>query len=83
MDDADLATHLLCMHPAKWQAQYALMENTTPVSTRALLLVLKNIENNADVEYKTEITTKRRGAERKRKAESNNSHIPLKPKKIG
>ncbi len=39
LDDADLATHLLCMCPARWQAQYVLSENTTPVSTRALLLV--------------------------------------------
>ena len=33
LDDTDLATHLLCMCPAKWQTQYNLMENTTPVST--------------------------------------------------
>eukprot|EP00804_Cyclotella_cryptica_P018736 CCRYP_007218-RA/>CCRYP_007218-RA protein AED:0.43 eAED:0.44 QI:0/0/0/1/0/0.5/2/0/225 len=35
LDDADLATHLLRMCPAKWQTQYDLTENTTPVSTRA------------------------------------------------
>ena len=35
LDDADLAMHLLCMCPAKWQTQYNLMENTTPVSTKA------------------------------------------------
>jgi len=40
LDDADLVTHLLCMCPAKWQTQRNLMEITTPVSTKALLLVL-------------------------------------------
>ena len=45
LDDADLATHLLCMCPARWQTQYDLTENTTLVSTRTLLLVLENIEN--------------------------------------
>eukprot|EP00804_Cyclotella_cryptica_P011365 CCRYP_016035-RA/>CCRYP_016035-RA protein AED:0.37 eAED:0.38 QI:0/-1/0/1/-1/1/1/0/139 len=49
LDDADLATHLLRMCPAKWQTQYDLTENTTPVSTRALLLVLESIENNAEL----------------------------------
>ena len=43
LDDADLATHLLLMCPARWQAQYNLSENTTLVSTRALLLMLENI----------------------------------------
>eukprot|EP00804_Cyclotella_cryptica_P003882 CCRYP_015754-RA/>CCRYP_015754-RA protein AED:0.44 eAED:1.00 QI:0/0/0/1/1/1/2/0/223 len=50
LDDANLATHLLRMCPAKWQTQYDLTENTTPVSTRALLLVLENIENNAELD---------------------------------
>ena len=44
LDDADLVTHLLHMCPAKWQTQYNLMENTTPISTRALLLILENIK---------------------------------------
>ena len=52
LDDADLATHLLRMCPARWQAQYDLSKNTTPVSTRALLLVLENIENNANLDPK-------------------------------
>ena len=50
LDDADLATHLLRMCPARWQAQYDLSKNTTPLSTRALLVMLENIENNADLE---------------------------------
>jgi len=40
LDDANLATQLLHMCPPKWQTQYDLMENATPVSTRALLLAL-------------------------------------------
>ena len=80
LDDADLATHLLRMCPARWQAQYDLSENTTPVSTRALLLVLENIENNADLDPKTSSS---KGAEGKRKMESIDSRIPKKPKKVG
>eukprot|EP00804_Cyclotella_cryptica_P028378 CCRYP_016438-RA/>CCRYP_016438-RA protein AED:0.40 eAED:0.79 QI:0/0/0/1/1/1/5/0/356 len=63
LDDADLATHLLRMCPAKWQTQYDLTENTTPVSTRALLLVLENIENNAELDNKPASTTKAKGAD--------------------
>ena len=44
LDDANLATHLLHMCPAKWQTQYDLTEKTTPVNTRALLLILEKIE---------------------------------------
>eukprot|EP00804_Cyclotella_cryptica_P016268 CCRYP_005734-RA/>CCRYP_005734-RA protein AED:0.39 eAED:0.81 QI:0/0/0/1/1/1/3/0/283 len=62
LDDADLATHLLRMCPAKWQTQYYLAENTTPVSTRALLLVLENIENNAELDNKPANTTKAKRA---------------------
>ncbi len=44
LGDADLATHLLCMCPARWQTQHKLTKNTTLVSIRALLTVLDNIE---------------------------------------
>eukprot|EP00804_Cyclotella_cryptica_P013636 CCRYP_012962-RA/>CCRYP_012962-RA protein AED:0.47 eAED:0.47 QI:0/-1/0/1/-1/1/1/0/84 len=63
LDDADLATHLLRMCPAKWQTQYDLTENTTPVSTRALLMVLENIENNAELDSKPSSMTKAKGAD--------------------
>ena len=36
VDDANLAMHLLCMCPAKWQTQYALTEKMTPVNTTLL-----------------------------------------------
>ena len=52
LEDADLATHLLQMCPVKWQRQYNLMENSTPVSTRALLMVLENIESNVEFDGK-------------------------------
>ena len=52
LDDTDLATHLLCMCWARWQAQYDLSKNTTLVSTRSLLLMLENIQNNANLDYK-------------------------------
>ena len=48
LDDADLMMHLLQMCPANCQRQYDLMENSTLVSTRALLLVLENIVTNVD-----------------------------------
>ena len=40
------------MCPVKWQRQYDLMENSTPVSTRALLKVLENIESNVEPDDK-------------------------------
>eukprot|EP00804_Cyclotella_cryptica_P020546 CCRYP_003388-RA/>CCRYP_003388-RA protein AED:0.04 eAED:0.06 QI:0/0/0/0.5/0/0/2/0/134 len=83
LDDADLATHLLHMCPAKWQTQYNLMENITPVSTMALLLVLENIENNVELDAKPSSRIKARGADQKRKMESMDSHTPKKPKKVG
>eukprot|EP00804_Cyclotella_cryptica_P005361 CCRYP_017449-RA/>CCRYP_017449-RA protein AED:0.37 eAED:1.00 QI:0/0/0/1/1/1/2/0/399 len=83
LDDADLATHLLRMCPAKWQTQNDLTENTTPVSTRALLLVLENIENNAELDNKPANMTKAKGADTKRKMESMDSRIPKKPEKVG
>ena len=50
--DDDLAMHFLQMCPVKWQRQYNLMENSTPVSTRALLMVLENIESNVEFDDK-------------------------------
>ncbi len=57
-----------------------LMENTTLLSTRALLLALE-IENNAEVDYKAQNHTNMKGAKGKRKMESIDSHIPKKPKR--
>eukprot|EP00804_Cyclotella_cryptica_P022128 CCRYP_011604-RA/>CCRYP_011604-RA protein AED:0.46 eAED:1.00 QI:0/0/0/1/1/1/2/0/154 len=71
------------MYPAKWQTQYNLTKNTTPVSTRALLLVLENIKNNAELDAKPSSTTKAKQADQKRKMESMDSRIPNKPKKVG
>ena len=51
LDGTDLVTHLLCMCSTRWQTQYNLTKNTTPISTTALLLILENLENNADLEY--------------------------------
>eukprot|EP00804_Cyclotella_cryptica_P028379 CCRYP_016425-RA/>CCRYP_016425-RA protein AED:0.39 eAED:1.00 QI:0/0/0/1/1/1/2/0/371 len=83
LDDADLLTHLLRMCPAKWQTQYNLTENTTPVSTTAVLLVLENVKNNAELDAKPSSMTKAKGADQKRKMESMDSRIPKKPKKVG
>jgi hypothetical protein len=83
LDDANLATHLLRICPAKWQTHYDLTENITPVSTRALLLVLENIENNAELDAKPSSTIKAKGADQKCKMESMDSRIPKKPKKVG
>ena len=83
LEDADLATHLLRMCPAKWQTQYDLTEKTTPVNTRALLLILEKIENNAELEAKPPTMIKPKGAEGKRKMESTDSRIPKKSKQVG
>ena len=83
LDDANLATHLLRMCPSKWQTQYDLTEKTTPVNTRALLLILEKIENNAEVEAKPPNAIKPKGAEGKHKMESIDSRIPKKSKQVG
>ena len=83
LDDADLTTHLLRMCPARWQTQYNLSRNTPLVRTRALLLVLENIGNNADLNYKSPDQNKSKGAEGKLKMESINYWLPKKPKKVG
>ena len=80
LDDADLATHLLRMCPAKWQTQYNLTEKMTPVKTRDLLLILEKIEDNAKVETKPPSVIKTKGAEGKHKMESIDSYIPKKSK---
>ena len=67
LDDANLMMHFLCMCPTKWQTQNNLTEKTTPVNTRALLLILEKIKNNTDVETKPPSAIKPKGAEGKRK----------------
>jgi len=64
------------MCPAKWQTQYDLMEKTTPVNTRALLLILEKIENNTEVDTKPPSMTKPKGAEGKHKMELIDSCTP-------
>ena len=55
----------------------------TPVNTRALLLILKKIENNTEVEANPPSMIKPIGAEGKYKMESINSHIPKRSKQVG
>ena len=57
------------------------MEKSTPVSTRALLMVLENIESNVKLDNKPPSKDKAKGADSKRKAESNDSRNPKKAKK--
>ena len=83
LDNTDLATLLLCMCPAKWPTQDNLIENATPVSTRALLLVLENIKNNVELDAKPPSVIKSKRADGKCKMESMDSYIPKKPKKVG
>ncbi len=83
MDDADLTTHLLYMCLIKWQTQYDLTENTTLVSNRALQLVLVNVENSMESDYKSQNSNKSKGAEEKCNMESIDSWIPKKPKTVG
>ena len=69
------------MCPVKWQKQYDLMENSILVSTSALLMVLENIKSNVELNDKPPSKDKAKGADSKRKAESNDSRNPKKAKK--
>ena len=69
------------MCPVIWQQQYDLMENSTLVSTRALLFVLENIESIIELDDKPPSKDKTKKADSKRKAESNDSRNPKKAKK--
>jgi hypothetical protein len=82
LDNANLATHLLHICPAKWQTLYNLTEKTTPASASAPLLILQKIEINADIEAKPSSVIKPKGAEGKCKMESMHSQIPKKPKQV-
>jgi len=55
----------------------------TPVNTRALLLILEKIVNNAELETKPPNVIKSKGAEGKHKMESIDSRIPKKSKQLG
>ncbi len=59
------------------------MENTTPISTRGVLLVLENIRNNAEVDYEAQNPTKMIGAERECNIELIDSRIHKEPEKGG
>ena len=83
LKDVDLAMHLLQMCPVKWQRQYDIMENSTLVSTRGLLMVLENIESNVELDDKPPSKDKAKGADSKRKAKSNDSRNPKKAKRAG
>ena len=61
--------------------QYDLMENSIPVSTRALLLVLENIESNVEHNDKPPSKEKAKGSDSKRRIESSDSQVPKKAKK--
>ena len=81
LDNSNLMAHLFLMCLAKWQTQYNLTENTTTISTRALLLVLENIKLNVELNTKYHSMIKMKGAEGKGKMESNDSCIPKKAHK--
>jgi hypothetical protein len=57
------------------------MENSTPVSTRALLLVLEKIKSNVMLDDKPPSKDKAKGADSKRKIDFIDARIPKKAKK--
>jgi hypothetical protein len=61
LDDSNLAMHLLCTCPQKWQRRYDLNDHSTPLSTRTLLLVFKNIETDIEVGDKPPSKNKAKG----------------------
>ena len=80
-EDADLMMHLLKMCCIKCQWQYDLMETSTPVSTRALLLVLENIESNVELDDKPTSKDMAKGTDCKEKMETSDIHNSKKAKK--
>ena len=56
-------------------------QESTPVSTRALLLMLENIENNANLDKKSQNPSKPKGAEGKCKMDLSKYRIPMKAQK--
>ena len=71
---ANLVAHLLQMYPVKWQWQYNLMENSNPLSTTALLLVLESIKSNVKVDEKPPCKDKAKVADSNQKMECTDSH---------
>ena len=61
--------------------KYVLDNHSTPLSTRALLLVLQTIESTVEVDEKPPSNKKAKWAEAKRKMESIASQIPKKARK--
>lgn len=81
LDNANLVTHLLWMCPARWQRQYGLMEKSTPVSTRALVLVLKKIECMLNLMTCPLARISQKGLRQRAKMESVDSRLPKKWKR--
>ncbi len=81
LEDANLATHLLQMYPVEWQRMYDLMNNSTPVSTRDLLLVPESIKSNVKLNEKPPSKDKANGADPKCKMDSIDACFPKKAKR--
>ncbi len=76
IEDADLMTHLLQTCPIKWQSQYDIMTQSTPVSTRDLLLVLEKSKRSMQLNEKPPSKEKVKGADPKHKMDSIEARIP-------
>eukprot|EP00804_Cyclotella_cryptica_P007669 CCRYP_015243-RA/>CCRYP_015243-RA protein AED:0.40 eAED:1.00 QI:0/0/0/1/1/1/3/0/351 len=79
LDDADLATHLLRMCPAKWQTQYDLTENTTPNGAQVSPVQKKGNRraNFADSPGGVEESSHKKSSKRKKRA--NDSKVTATP----
>lgn len=80
LDDVNLTTHLLHMCPSKWITQYNLTQNTTPMSTRSLVLVLEDIKNNTEADAKPLGNNNPKMIHGKREIESIDSQNPKRQK---
>jgi hypothetical protein len=67
----------------KWQQQYNLVENSTPVSIRALLFVLESIKSNAELDHKPPSNDKAKGLTPKGKWILLMHVSPRRPRKAG
>ncbi len=69
------------MGPVKWQWQYDLINHSTLVSTRDLLLVLENIESNVELDDKPLNKDTAKGTDSKHETDSIDTHPSKNAKK--
>jgi hypothetical protein len=83
-DDADLASHILCMVPRNWQDQYKLTGGTVPQSVCKLLIALAHIKEAylTEKDHKKPKAEATGGGSSKKKMVSFDDRIPKKSRNL-